>query len=116
MSDPSFQRLAGQACIPCTVGAEPLRGELVDRLLAQLGNGWQVIDGHHLTKTYRFASFKDALAFVVRVGEMADLQGHHPDVHLSWGKARLDVWTHKIDGLTESDFFLAAKAESLYSA
>jgi len=79
-----------------------------------LGPGWDVVDGHHLQREFAFKDFRSALEFTVRVGEMADEQGHHPDVHLSWGKARILVWTHKIDGLTESDFILAARAEALY--
>lgn len=79
-------------------------------LLAQL-DGWEVVDGHHLTKTYSFIDFVTALGFVNRVGEVAEQNGHHPDLWLTWGKVRVDVWTHKIDGLTESDFVLAAKCD-----
>jgi len=82
-------------------------------MLAELGNDWRVVKSHHLEKEYRFKNFRDALAFTVRVGELAEEQGHHPDIHLAWGKVRLTIWTHKIDGLTESDFVLAAKADTL---
>ena len=80
-------------------------------LLAELGHGWRVVDGHHLEKEYAFPDFATALAFTNRVGAVAEAEGHHPDIHLAWGKVRLTVWTHKIDGLTESDFIFAAKAE-----
>jgi len=76
--------------------------------------GWEAPRDHHLTKQYRFEDFKTALGFVDRIGAMAEEQGHHPDVYLAWGKVRLDVWTHKIDGLTESDFIFAAKCDRLY--
>jgi 4a-hydroxytetrahydrobiopterin dehydratase len=91
----------------------PLRGAELRALHEELGNGWRLIEGHHLEKEYRFSNFREALDFTNRVGEMAEQQGHHPDVELSWGKVKLLVWTHKIDGLTESDFIWAAKADAL---
>ncbi|MEE3162876.1 MAG: 4a-hydroxytetrahydrobiopterin dehydratase, partial [SAR324 cluster bacterium] len=72
---------------------------------------WQIINEHHLEKEYIFADFRQALDFTVKVGEVAENQGHHPDIYLAWGKVKLTIWTHKIDGLTESDFILAAKAD-----
>jgi 4a-hydroxytetrahydrobiopterin dehydratase len=77
----------------------------------QLGNDWKVIDEHHLEKEYRFKNFREALDFTNRVGELAESVGHHPDIFLAWGKVRLTVWTHKIGGLSESDFIFAAKAD-----
>ena len=103
--------LADKTCIPCRGGVPPLEGPKLEALMAQLGNGWELVKGHHLEKTYAFKNFRDALAFVNRVGDIAEAQGHHPDVALSWGKVGLQVWTHKIDGLTESDFIFAAKAD-----
>lgn len=86
-----------------------------EELLAQLGDGWELAEVAPgvtgLRKTYRFKDFKEALAFVDRVGAIAEGQGHHPDVQLAWGRVTLDVWTHKIKGLTESDFILAAKSD-----
>lgn len=105
--------LATQECIPCKGGVPPLTGEALGGLFARLGNGWQVVQSHHLTKEYTFPDFVTALAFTNRVGEMAEAQGHHPDIYLTWGKVTLAVWTHKIDGLTESDFVWAAKADAL---
>lgn len=106
--------LAERDCIPCKGGVPPLEGPDIAELLEQLGDGWQVVDQHHLRKTYRFPNFRAALAFTNRVGELAEEQGHHPDIYLTWGKVRLEIWTHKIDGLHESDFILAAKADRLY--
>lgn len=97
--------------MPCRGGVPPLAGAELETLRVQLGAGWRVVDGHHLEKEYRFESFRDALDFTVRVGELAEEQQHHPDIHLAWGKVRLTIWTHAIDGLTESDFVLAAKAD-----
>lgn len=104
--------LAQKECVPCKGGVLPLKGPELTELQEKLGNGWQVIAGHHLEKEYRFKDFRTALDFTNRVGELAEAQAHHPDIHLSWGKVRLDIWTHKIDGLTESDFIFAAKVES----
>lgn len=103
--------LADKKCVPCRGGVPPLNDDQIKPLLAQLAAGWRVIDRHHLTKEFAFPDFATALAFVNRVGAMAEEQGHHPDIYLSWGKARVDVWTHKINGLTESDFVFAAKTE-----
>ncbi len=111
MADTS-ETLADRHCIPCRGGVPPLTEEAIVPLLAQL-TGWEVEGGHHLTKSYAFADFAEALTFVNRVAEVAEIEGHHPDVFLAWGKVRLEVWTHKIDGLTESDFVFAAKADEV---
>ncbi|MDQ6826614.1 MAG: 4a-hydroxytetrahydrobiopterin dehydratase [Candidatus Eremiobacteraeota bacterium] len=103
--------LADKTCIPCRGGVPPLSADEIAPLGDQLGSEWEVVNNHHLCKNYNFENFKEALAFVVRVGEIAEQQRHHPDVYLSWGKVGLEIWTHKIDGLTESDFVLAAKCD-----
>lgn len=103
--------LAAQQCVPCKGGVPALKGKDLSALLERLGHGWRVVDEHHLEKQYEFKDFAQALAFTNRVGAVAEEQGHHPDIYLTWGKVRLTVWTHKIDGLTESDFVFAAKAE-----
>jgi 4a-hydroxytetrahydrobiopterin dehydratase len=105
--------LASRECIPCRGGTPPLGSDASDTLLSQLGNNWDVINNHHLEKEYDFPDFAQALAFTNRVGEVAESQGHHPDIYLAWGKVRLTVWTHKIDGLTESDFVFAAKCDTV---
>ena len=103
--------LAKKTCIPCKGGVLPLKGEKLDDLLEKLKNNWKIIKEHHLEKNYSFKNFKEALDFTIKVGELAENQGHHPDVFLAWGKVKLTIWTHKIDGLTESDFIFAAKAD-----
>jgi 4a-hydroxytetrahydrobiopterin dehydratase len=105
--------LASKQCVPCKGGVPPLAGKELAALHDRLGGGWKVLGGHHLEKEYRFRDFREALAFTNRVGELAEEQSHHPDIHLAWGKVRITVWTHKIDGLTESDFVFAAKADRL---
>jgi len=104
--------LAAKDCVPCKGGVPPLRGPALAPLLEQL-DGWQIVGEHHLTKTWKFKDFASALAFVDRVGVMAQAQRHHPDVYLAWGTVRIEIWTHKIDGLTESDFVFAAKCDAL---
>jgi len=106
--------LASQTCEPCRGGVPPLRGDELTSLLGRLPGDWKVVDEHHLRSEYSFPDFRQALEFTNRVGEMAEEQGHHPDLYLAWGRVAVEIWTHKIDGLTESDFVLAAKIEGLY--
>ena len=110
-----MSELASKQCVPCRGGVPPLQGEEITRLLDQL-SGWEVVSGHHLKKDYKFSDFAETLKFVNRVGELAEAQGHHPDFCFGWGKAEVTIWTHKIDGLTESDFILAAKIDELQAA
>jgi len=105
--------LARKTCIPCKGGVPPL-GEAARReLLAPLPGDWKVVEGHHLARTYSFPDFLQALAAVNRIGSLAEEQGHHPELRLGWGHVDVEIWTHKIDGLTESDFILAAKIEEI---
>ena len=108
-----MNELAEKECVACKGGVPPLKGEALQRLEQQLGNGWTVVREHHLEKEYTFKNFREALAFTNRVGELAEQQRHHPDIGLSWGRVKVTIWTHKIDGLSESDFILAAKIDPL---
>lgn len=105
--------LAEKECVPCRGGVPPLRREELERLQDELDAGWRVVDEHHLEKAFEFEDWASAQTFVERVGDLAEQQGHHPDLHLSYGRVGIELWTHKIDGLTESDFVLAAKIEEL---
>lgn len=104
--------LVMKKCVPCRGGVPALEPDAVRSLLREI-DGWEVIDGHHLSKELKFPDFATALAFVNRIGQVAEAEGHHPDLALSWGQVGIRIWTHKIDGLTESDFILAAKIDAL---
>lgn len=108
--------LAARDCVPCRGGVPPLPADRVQELLAELGNGWKAVDNHHLQKDYGFPDFVQALAFTNRVGAVAEEQQHHPDIYLAWGRVGVTIWTHKIDGLTESDFVFAAKCDVALTA
>jgi 4a-hydroxytetrahydrobiopterin dehydratase len=105
--------LSSKRCVPCTGGVPPLSWHHQEKLLASLGLGWDVVKGHHLHKEYLFPDFAQALAFLNVVAALAEEEGHHPDLKLGWGKVEIEIHTHKIDGLTESDFILAAKIDRL---
>ena len=105
--------LTNKKCRPCSAQTAPLKGDAIVKLQRQLGDHWKIIDEHHLEKEYSFKNFKEALDFTNRVGEIAEQEGHHPDIFLGWGKVKLDLWTHNIGGLSENDFILAAKADSV---
>lgn len=107
-----MSELASKQCVPCRGGVPPLKGEALKTLQRQV-EGWNVIDEHHLLKTFTFPDFREALDFVNQVGRIAEEQGHHPVITFTWGKAEITVYTHKINGLTESDFILAAKIDKL---
>lgn len=105
--------LASKMCVPCRGGVPPLKGQELAKLQEEVPK-WQVVDEHHLTREFTFPDFRTALDFVNRVGELAEEQGHHPNILLTWGRVELTLWTHKIDGLAESDFIMAAKIDKLY--
>lgn len=107
--------LAHKKCVPCSGGVPRLHGKEIHHFLDQLGSSWKVIDERHLEKEYEFADFRHALMFTNLVGEIAEKEGHHPDIHLAWGKVKLILWTHKINGLSEADFILAAKCDQVYA-
>jgi 4a-hydroxytetrahydrobiopterin dehydratase len=109
----NMPNLANEKCIPCRGGVPALKGNELRALEGELGGGWRVVDEHHLEKEFAFPDFAGALAFTNRVGAVAEEEGHHPDIYLAWGNVRIQIWTHKIDGLTRSDFILAAKIERL---
>ena len=107
-----MSELSRKTCTPCKGGIPPLDPDAIASYLSQL-QGWKAVDNHHLTKEYGFPDFLQALAAVNRIGQLAEDQGHHPDLYLAWGKVGVKIWTHKIDGLTESDFIFAAKTDEI---
>lgn len=106
-------KLSEKKCEPCKAGTPPFSHQQITKYLAELPNDWKVLQLHHLEKEYLFPDFKKALDFTLKVGQIAELEGHHPDIFLSWGKVKVTIWTHKINGLTESDFILAAKIDEI---
>jgi 4a-hydroxytetrahydrobiopterin dehydratase len=102
--------LADKVCVPCKGDVPALKGEALHTLKAELPE-WAVVDQHHLYRVFPFPDFLQALDFVNRVGAIAEEQGHHPDIMLKWGKAEITIYTHKVNGLTENDFILAAKID-----
>jgi len=107
--------LADKICVPCRGGVPALKGKELAEIHHQLSEAtqWSVVNEHHIVRDYKFPDFRTALAFVNRVGELAEEQGHHPDILLAWGKVEITTWTHAVNGLTESDFILAAKIDRL---
>jgi 4a-hydroxytetrahydrobiopterin dehydratase len=107
--------LADKTCVPCRGGVPPLKGKELANVHRQLPEfaHWTVVNEHHITRSYKFPDFRTALDFVNKVGEIAEEQGHHPDIFLTWGKVDITIWTHMVDGLTESDFIIAAKIDRI---
>ena len=108
-----MEELAKKSCVPCKKGVLPLKGAAIRELLKGLDEGWQVVEDHHLEKEYTFLNFQEALNFANHIGELAEAECHHPDIYLSYGKLKIQLWTHKIDGLSENDFILASKCDLL---
>jgi len=106
----SAKDLARMECVPCKGGVPALESDEIGRLADQV-EGWRVVDNHHIEKTYKFDDFAQALEFVNKVGAIAEDQDHHPEIWFTWGKVRVSVHTHAVDGLTENDFILAAKID-----
>jgi 4a-hydroxytetrahydrobiopterin dehydratase len=104
--------LADKTCVPCKGGVPPMKGQELAQMM-KLVPKWKDVNEHHIVRTYTFPDFKQALDFVNKIGDLAEQQGHHPDILLTWGKAEITLWTHKIDGLTESDLIMAAKIDKL---
>jgi len=108
--------LADNKCVPCRGGVPPMERAKAEGMLKQLERGWQLNKDGHLERLYTFKDFAEALNFVNKVGAVAEAEGHHPDLYLAWGKCKVELWTHKINGLTESDFYMAAKADRAFQS
>lgn len=107
--------LADRKCVPSHGGATPMSRATVDEMLEQLDSGWALNQNGHLERLYKFKDFARALAFVNKLGAVAEAEDHHPDLYLAWGKCRVEIWTHTINGLTDSDFYLAAKSDRAFN-
>jgi len=107
-----MSELAGKHCTPCREGMAPLPEYAAARLLDEL-DGWAITDGPRLTKRWKFRDFASALAFVNRIGAIADAEDHHPDIALGWGRVEVELWTHAAGGLTDNDFIVAARIETV---
>ncbi len=107
--------LTKEKCLLCRGSDKPLKGDHLAHFVAKLPENWELIEEHHIEKKFTFKNFQEALKFVNRVGELAESEGHHPDILLSWGKVVIKLWTHKMKGLSQNDFILAAKCDALYS-
>jgi len=108
-----FMALSDEKCEPCSKSTPPLTEDEIQTYLPSLNSGWQVIDLHHIEREFAFKNFRDALDFTLKVGNLAEVEGHHPDIALSWGRVKITLWTHKINGVSKSDFVLAAKIDRL---
>jgi len=106
--------LADNQCIPCRGGVPAMERSRAEALLRELDDGWRLNGAGHLERTYPLEDFAKAMAFANQVADVAEAEGHHPDLAISWGKCKVEIWTHKIQGLTESDFYLAAKADRTF--
>jgi len=105
--------LLDKTCTPCQGGVPPLSTDVVLQMLSELGEGWRINELGQLYTQYQFSDFIGAMNFANKVAEIAEIEAHHPDLEISWGKCSIKIWTHKINGLTENDFILAAKINNL---
>ena len=99
--------LTRKHCVPCEAGTPALTREEAEAMMAQVP-GWALED-NTLSRRFKFRDFREAMAFVNRVADLAEEEGHHPDIHVFWNKVRLDLTTHAIKGLSENDFIMAAR-------
>lgn len=106
--------LKEKKCLPCQADQPPLAPSKIKALQVELGKNWSVENNKKLSKSFSFKNFKKALAFVNDIGKVSEEEGHHPDIKLSWGRVEVELWTHKINGLSENDFILAEKIDALY--
>jgi 4a-hydroxytetrahydrobiopterin dehydratase len=109
----SGQSLVSRECVPCKGGIPPLEGARLRELERELGGGWKIVQDHHLEKEFRFKNFRAAMDFAVAIGELAERQGHHPDILIGWGKVKVTLFTHAIGGLHDNDFILASKIDAM---
>tara|TARA_A100001234_G_C12591194_1_gene370634 strand:- start:730 stop:1056 length:327 start_codon:yes stop_codon:yes gene_type:complete len=105
--------LSKKECIPCKGGIPPMDGEKAKEMLNLVHNDWNLVESHHIERVWTFTNFENALELVNAAGKICEEQNHHADFELGWGRVKAMIWTHKINGLTESDFILAAKFDEI---
>lgn len=105
--------LSSKDCIPCKGGVPSLTDNEMSKLIVNLNNNWKILEGHHLERIWTFDNFKQALKFTNSAGNICEEQNHHADFELGWGRVVTKIYTHKIDGLVESDFILASKFDQI---
>ena len=108
--------LADNKCVPCRGGVPSMERARAQAMLAERDPGWQLNAAGHLERAFPFKNFAQALEFANKVGEIAEQEGHHQDLRVAWGTCGVEIWTHKLQGLTESDFYLAAKADRVFAS
>lgn len=113
MSESGPPPLAARSCVPCRAGAPALEPGRRDELLRQLSGEWRIVDGQRLEREFKFRSFRAAMAFANAIAEIAEQQGHHPEMLVGWGRVKVSLFTHVIGGLHENDFILAARMDTL---
>lgn len=106
--------LSAQKCVPCEGGTAPMALDVAERYLTAVP-GWKLVDGERakLTRSLKFKDFTQAMAFVNQIVTVAESEGHHPDICISWNRVRLELVTHAIGGLSMNDFIMAAKINEL---
>lgn len=105
--------LLEKKCIPCSISTDPLNEEEINEYMEDLEDGWDVVENKKISKIYNFKDFKEALDFTNKVGNVAEEEGHHPIIILSYGRVKIKLYTHKINGLHENDFIMAAKIDNI---
>ena len=108
-----YTSLGSKKCIPCSGEIPALNLDKINPLLSQINEAWKLIEEHHIERVFSFNNFVEALAFVNSAGEICEEENHHADFELGWGRVKISIWTHKIDGLAEADFILAAKIDNI---
>jgi 4a-hydroxytetrahydrobiopterin dehydratase len=107
------ENLSKEKCIPCSIGTPPMEGFELKRMLAEIGSTWKLVGKKQIEKSFKFKDFRTALHFVIQIAEIAEEEGHHPDIELGWGRVKITLITHKIGGLSRNDFLMAAKIDKL---
>ena len=105
--------LEKRKCVPCEGGIPPLTEDEILEYITVINKGWIVSEDKKITRDFNFVNFKHTMEFVNKVAEIAEEEGHHPVLHIGYGSAAVELWTHAIDGLSENDFILAAKIDRL---